>query len=184
VILDPATKARLRMIYPDFAIRVIRVYNDVFNHLSKQMKCNEGIRTFEYQAKLYAQGRTAPGPVVTHSQPGDSMHHYGCAVDSCFSGSDPFLAKEKEAEKLWSEYGRFAQAHGLVWGGDFKTLCDRPHVQLTYGLTLKEIKALYQAGGMPGVWTQFDKIRGVQQGCEWNSPYLKVKLVELGQLDQ
>jgi peptidoglycan L-alanyl-D-glutamate endopeptidase CwlK len=39
----------------------------------------EGLRTPERQAELYAQGRTAPGPVVTWTM--DSPHLHGRAVD-------------------------------------------------------------------------------------------------------
>ena len=33
------------------------------------------------QAKVYAQGRTAPGKIVTHAKPGHSNHNFGVAFD-------------------------------------------------------------------------------------------------------
>ena len=38
-------------------------------------------RDNESQAALYAQGRTAPGNIVTNAGAGDSYHNYRCAVD-------------------------------------------------------------------------------------------------------
>ena len=38
-------------------------------------------RDAESQNALYAQGRTAPGKIVTNAQAGDSWHNWRCAVD-------------------------------------------------------------------------------------------------------
>ncbi len=142
------------------------------------MRCTQGIRTFEYQKALYAQGRTAPGPIVTNSLPGWSWHHYGCALDTCFQGQVPY----PEDEAMWKEFGAHATGHGFIWGGHFPGLVDRPHIQLTYGLTIKEVRALYEFGGQVAVWTAFDKARGVPQGQDWYGPQPRSKLLELGQL--
>ncbi len=39
------------------------------------------LRSSLEQAMLYAQGRTAPGPIVTKAHPGQSAHQYGFALD-------------------------------------------------------------------------------------------------------
>lgn len=44
-------------------------------------KVFEGYRSPDRQAALYAQGRTAPGKIVTYARPGESFHQYGLAVD-------------------------------------------------------------------------------------------------------
>jgi peptidoglycan L-alanyl-D-glutamate endopeptidase CwlK len=173
--LDAATKARLKLLYPDFAVRVIRVYDDMYRIHGVAMRLTEGVRLWQRQKDLYAQGRTAPGPVVTNSKPGDSLHHYGCAVDSAFTGKDPFLEEmakggaeqAKDAAFFWSEYGRIAVAHGLEWGGAWKSPVDKPHIQLRYGgMATQEIRELFLAGirggasGFEAVWARFDEIRG------------------------
>lgn len=38
-------------------------------------------RTREEQARLYAQGRTVRGDIVTYARPGESPHNYGLAID-------------------------------------------------------------------------------------------------------
>ena len=52
------------------------------------IKVLSGLRSFAEQDALYAQGRTAPGPKVTHARGGHSNHNFGIAFDiGVFSGS-------------------------------------------------------------------------------------------------
>ena len=98
--------------------------------LGHPMKIVQGFRTAEEQAKLYAQGRTAPGKVVTDADGVKvlSNHQSGKAVDCAFDSVVPFAETHP-----WSLYGACAEAVGLVWGGGTKHGWhgqDRPHVQL------------------------------------------------------
>jgi peptidoglycan L-alanyl-D-glutamate endopeptidase CwlK len=98
----------------------------------------DGVRTAEQQAILYAQGRTAPGPVVTNAdgvvkksnhQP--HLDGYGHAVDCCFLVN----GKPSWADTLpWAAYGEAAKSLGLIWGGDWGSLHDRPHLELPDGI--------------------------------------------------
>lgn len=101
--------------------------------LGYPMKIVQGVRTTEQQQALYAQGRTAPGKIVTNCDgvKNKSNHQpkadgFGYAADCAFEGPEPF------GENLpWRAYGACAVAVGLVWGGDWKApLVDRPHVEL------------------------------------------------------
>jgi peptidoglycan L-alanyl-D-glutamate endopeptidase CwlK len=173
--LDPSSQAMLAALYPDFAARVLHVYEAMFSTHQIILRMTEGVRTFERQTELYAEGRTTLGPhptperplgqTVTNAPPGYSEHHYGIAADSCFFGADPYLEElarddPARAEFLWQEFGRLCREQGLTWGGDFKSLVDRPHAELVYGgLTLSELYRLYQQGGLASVWTRFDQIR-------------------------
>lgn len=94
------------------------------------MRVTEGVRSDERQRELYAQGRTAPGSIVTNA---DGVTHrsrhqtqadgYGHAVDCCFDSETPY-------EGPWAVYGAAGEALGLVWGGRFTRLVDRPHLEL------------------------------------------------------
>lgn len=168
-------KDLLNLVYPDLKVRVRRLYASMLAHHKLEMRCTQGLRTFAEQDVLYAQGRTQAGPLVTYARGGESFHNYGCAVDSCFVGSDPYLDKLPRGFLMWSEYGRFAEVWGLNWGGNFKHSPDRPHVELTYGLTLAEIQKLYDYGGITAVWMKFDKIRGVEPGEGWLKRELSVR---------
>lgn len=86
------------------------------------------LRTFHEQDLLYAQGRTAPGPIVTNAQAGESRHNYGLAFDVAFRA--PPAGSPFGDENPWEEIGSLGKALGLEWGGDWTRLRDRPHFQL------------------------------------------------------
>jgi peptidoglycan L-alanyl-D-glutamate endopeptidase CwlK len=108
--------------------------------------------TFTYrspatQDALYAQGRTKPGRIVTNARAGSSFHNYGLAYDATPTallklpnwGDVP--AHQKETDRIWALYGRLAREHGLRWGGDFKSIKDRPHCEWSGALGLAELRA-------------------------------------------
>jgi peptidoglycan LD-endopeptidase CwlK len=94
-----------------------------------------GYRSAEEQNRLYAQGRTAPGRIVTNARGGDSWHNYGLAADYVFVASG-----KATYDGPWDRFGRIARANGLEWGGDWKRFTDRPHVQWRKGKTLAEMR--------------------------------------------
>ncbi len=95
----------------------------------------DGVRSAEQQRLLYAKGRTAPGPVVTNAD-GEQMRSnhqvrdvdgYGHAADCCFVDEHgPSWA----ATWPWNAFGYAAEAVGLIWGGHWHDLVDRPHLEL------------------------------------------------------
>ena len=105
-------------------------------------KITSGTRTFAEQAKIYAQGRTAPGKIVTRAKPGSSWHNFGVAYDiTLFSGKNPVWESPK-----YTRAGEIGEELGLRWGGRFKSLVDRPHFERTLGLTLAQARAKYPKG--------------------------------------
>lgn len=122
--------------------------------LIKQAKCvgipltvTFTLRSFETQAILYAQGRTAPGRIVTNARAGHSYHNYGLALDVV---PTELLALPKwgdtvdcqaRANDLWSKVGAIGKAIGFRWGGDFTRFKDRPHFEWSGELTLADLRA-------------------------------------------
>jgi peptidoglycan LD-endopeptidase CwlK len=96
------------------------------------------LRDAEYQNYLYAQGRTRKGRIVTSLKGGSSYHNYGLALDFV-----PIVKGKANYNNLslFIKAGAIAKKLGFVWGGDFKTFIDRPHLQMTFGLTIAELKA-------------------------------------------
>lgn len=87
-----------------------------------------GRRTMAQQQALYDQGRTTPGQIVTKAPPGSSAHNFGYAVDLV-----P-LNKVGEAwwncpDRYWKMLGELCEGMHLVWGGNFSTIVDKPHVE-------------------------------------------------------
>ena len=96
-----------------------------------------GFRSFGEQDALYAKGRTKPGKKVTNARGGDSWHNYGLAADYAF------VVNGKVTWNCpWDVFGRIARECGLEWGGDFKSIVDRPHVQWTRGKTLAQMRGI------------------------------------------
>jgi peptidoglycan LD-endopeptidase CwlK len=80
-------------------------------------------RSMEEQEALYAQGRTAPGPIVTWTL--DSKHISGHAFDIaiCKSGKISWIPTDYETA------GTVGESLGLKWGGRFHKP-DRPHFEI------------------------------------------------------
>jgi peptidoglycan L-alanyl-D-glutamate endopeptidase CwlK len=71
----------------------------------------EGRRTIGRQRTLFAQGRTAPGPVVTWTLA--SRHLTGRAFDIDFVG----VSADQVPDVWWDLAGRIGEWLGLRWGG-------------------------------------------------------------------
>jgi hypothetical protein len=84
------------------------------------------------QARLYAQGRTTPGTVVTNAKGCRSWHVLGRAFDIALVGN-PSPAD-------WDAVGAIGEGLGLVWGKRFSgTLNDLPHFEWHPGMTTESV---------------------------------------------
>jgi peptidoglycan L-alanyl-D-glutamate endopeptidase CwlK len=100
------------------------------------IKVTSGTRSFAEQDKLFAQGRTEPGDIVTNARGGFSNHNFGLAFDvTIFKGStDPEKAKTPVFESpVYKAIGALGTDLGLEWGGNWKKIVDEPHFQLRPG---------------------------------------------------
>jgi hypothetical protein len=118
---------RLDGVNPALVEKVSRVL-DAMDALGFPMRAVSGLRSVSEQRALYAQGRTAPGRIVTYAdgELKQSKHQSGRAVDCVFLDGD---RPSWDAGWPWSAYGACAQAVGLAWGGTWK-MRDLPHVEL------------------------------------------------------
>jgi peptidoglycan L-alanyl-D-glutamate endopeptidase CwlK len=85
-----------------------------------------GLRSYEEQAALYAQGRTAPGKKVTNARAGYSNHNFGIAFDIGVFEGNRYLPESPKYKAV----GALGMDLGLEWGGNWKTIVDQPHFQL------------------------------------------------------
>lgn len=109
----------------------------------------QATRTMGEQEKVYAQGRTEPGKIVSNARPGDSYHNYGLAVD-VVPKAYLNLPSWNPTGALWQRIGSIGKANGLEWGGDWGQP-DLPHFQLP-AAPLSELK---------DYWTKFKAIMPV-----------------------
>ena len=154
------TKINWDSIYPPFRERCFEL----------AAKCREqgadyysisGFRSFAEQAALFAQGRTAPGQIVTRAKPGQSAHNYGIAVDWCRDAD----MKRDGLQPDWRlpDYellAKTAESMGLEAAYFWKTFKEGPHVQLPLGkagLDLEGLRKVHEQGGLPAVWKLLDR---------------------------
>lgn len=108
----------------------------------------EGYRTKEYQDKLYAKGRTAPGNIVTNAKGSSysSQHMWGIAFDIAINDKR-HLYDEKQIKKV-AEIAK-SDSVGLGWGGDWKSFKDTPHFYLKkWGSGVSSLKSKYGTPAM------------------------------------
>jgi peptidoglycan L-alanyl-D-glutamate endopeptidase CwlK len=98
----------------------------------------ETYRTLERQAKLYAQGRSEPGQIVTKAESGESYHNYGLALD---------ISPVNDAIVSIFENCRFE------WGGRWKSFKNTPHFQMTLGYSVSQLKSFFSSeNNLLSVW--------------------------------
>lgn len=138
----------LRDLEPRFAEKVLALLT-MASAAGMQVDAHMGMRTWEKQEAIYAQGRTRPGKIVTNAKPGFSWHNYGLAVDVVFKKGGAWSWSE---EHPWAKLGALGKQCGLEWGGDWKTSKDRPHFQFTGGLSIRDALRAYITRKLESVW--------------------------------
>ena len=93
------------------------------------------LRSNEEQAALYAQGRTAPGRIVTNAAPGVSLHNPDAAGHAWAFDAVPIL----HGVALWSDddalltMGICGESVGLTWAGRWRgPLKEKVHFQMEH----------------------------------------------------
>lgn len=95
-----------------------------------RIRLTSGIRSCAQQNAIYAQGRTAPGAIVTGAKGCQSWHVQGRAVD--------FEPTPRSAQ-AYAAVGAIAEQLGGVWGGRFSNLQDLGHIEYHPGLTIAQV---------------------------------------------
>lgn len=137
---DPISVTRIKQLHP--AVRAIftAFVSEAENATNTTLRVVQGLRTIEEQNALYAQGRTKPGNKVTNAKGGTSYHNYGLAID---------IAELKDGKINWNfDYNQLlpiAKKYGLTWGGNFKSIVDKPHYEYSTGYPIKSLLAKYNA---------------------------------------
>lgn len=136
---DKISIQRVELLHPAIRSSVSSFITKAEGALGIKLRVVQGLRTFDEQAALYAQGRTAPGQVVTNAKAGQSYHNYGLAID---------LVEITANGANWNfHYEHLLPfATDFAWGGNFKSIKDRPHFEKTFGLDWKVMLLRHQTG--------------------------------------
>jgi peptidoglycan L-alanyl-D-glutamate endopeptidase CwlK len=123
-----------------------------------KVRITQGGRSIEYQNNLYLQGRDKkhPGPIVTRAKGGFSVHNYFLAFDGAILENGKIDWQHESP--WWIEVVKIFVADGFKWGADWdedgitrqqgdsakdEPIVDRPHLQLTFGYTVRQLKEKY-----------------------------------------
>ena len=131
-------------------IRVVDVVKKIAERAKAELGVDTlivyGFRSFDEQNRLFAQGRTIPGDIVTNARAGQSPHNYHCAVDIVAQSIDP---KTKKPFADWNN-NRFyvivkqecakttTVTHGWDWNRNGiadneegqRVFLDKPHIEV------------------------------------------------------
>lgn len=113
----------------------------------------ETVRDLEYQASLYAQGRTKPGKIVTNQKtPSFHWDKVALAFDICKN----VKGHEYDDADFFRRCGAIGKEMGFTWGGDWKSLPDRPHFQWDDGG--RYTAAMVRKGQMPRMMPLYKEV--------------------------
>ena len=151
--MDTISEARLSLICPTVAAKV----RDLASVLAFPIRVTQGLRSWGEQSRLYNQGRTAPGEIVTKAQPGHSWHNFGLAVDIVPMDQDTKQPDWDVNHPVWQTIHSAARALGFTCGADFRSFPDWPHLQMAGRFPLSpddEVRLIFKCAGMEGVWQE------------------------------
>lgn len=145
-IWDVHTQNRINQLHPYIKEKAIRFILQA-QARGIYLRITSAFRSMAEQGRLYSQGRTTPGPVVTNARPGESFHNYGLAFDVVEIRNGAALWENSR----WNEIGQLGKSYGLVWGGDWK-FSDKPHFQSHSGPAQEAARRLNISPGyaLPG----------------------------------
>lgn len=135
---DKTSEDRLLGLHPAIREIALKAYREAVQATPTGVHpfITEGMRSFQRSDELYAQGRTKPGQIVTNAPGGSSLHNYGLAIDfvNLVNGK---MAWNVDAN--WMKVVNIFKKYGFAWGGDFHSIKDNPHLEMTFGFTWRQL---------------------------------------------
>lgn len=87
-------------------------------------------RSVEEQQALYARGRTKPGPKVTNVDGITTLSNHNLTPARAVDVAVLTEGKVSWHPEDYKPLGPLAERYGLLWGGNWVTLRDYPHLEL------------------------------------------------------
>ena len=159
--MDPVTLERIKLLHPKLRDEALEIYQEICQALTGKAICRFSytLRTIDEQNKLFAQGRSIVGKIVTKARGGHSYHNYGLAIDIVLikdvNGDGNYEKAvwdtksdfDGDGKSDWMEVVQIFKEHGWEWGGDWKFV-DAPHFQKTFGYSVRQLLAMHKAGNI------------------------------------
>lgn len=142
-----ASVDQINTLHPKLRAIALQAYNEAVQATPVGVHpiITQGYRTFEESDKLYQQGRTTPGEIVSNAKAGQSWHNYALAIDFALIVNGKTIWDQNNPH--WMTVVDTFKRHGFTWGGDFAgSFKDYPHLEQKFGHTLSELLAKHNAG--------------------------------------
>ena len=138
---DIYTEYKIETLHPKVRSKARQLINEADKNGLK-LRITSAKRSYAEQDKLYAQGRTTNGEIVTNAKAGYSAHNFGTAFDvvPMIDGDTDWDTKE------WDKIGLIGKSLGFTWGGDWNSIIDKPHFEMNFGNTIAQLREKYNGG--------------------------------------
>lgn len=121
--------SKIDTLEPDFKEQIQQLLQATEGVTGRKWVVTDGRRTMAEQRKLYNQGRTTKGKVVTNAQAGSSAHNFGYAADLAPLATDGKTIDWNAPKEIWKRMADIAIEMGLTAGFYFHTIFDAPHIE-------------------------------------------------------
>lgn len=139
---DERTKKNIATLSPKLQPLASQFIDKVKEKTGKSLTITDGLRTFQQQDMLYCKGRPTDnfckkknlptaGNIVTNRKGGEGNHNYGNSFDVYLNNN----GKVDVNSNITPDIAKIGKELGLVWGGEFTTIEDKPHFELPKNLT-------------------------------------------------
>lgn len=155
-------ESRLQEVHTVLAERARKWFQHLEENFGIRMRVTRGLASWNEQNALYAQGRAAPGVIVTKAPGGYSAHNFGYAIDAVPDDPNfPAWTPDWNArDERWQSVLESAERYGLLEGAKWRTFPDKPHFYLRELPATPDdnMRYLYREGGMRAVWDDWQLV--------------------------
>lgn len=154
--METTSLKRLQQLHPKIRDKAIAAYNEAvrITPVGVHPFITETLRSFERSNALYNQpwdgkDNDNDGKIdeadekVTKAKGGSSYHNYGLAIDFVNQINGKAIWK---VDDNWMKVVNVFKKHGFTWGGDFKSIPDAPHFEMTLGYHWRDLLKLHEQG--------------------------------------
>lgn len=143
---DIVSDRRINTLHPLIHAKAKEFIIRAEKELGIKLRVTSALRTWKEQNELYAQGRTKTGKIVTNAKGGQSLHNFGLALDVVEIKNGKAIWKNPN----WNKIAALGKSIGFAWGGNFKSIKDKPHFEMRFGRSLAQLQNLYVSGNRQG----------------------------------
>ena len=124
------TIKNLNLLKNDVKIIFEKLLNECYKR-GINAQISESLRTSERQLELYNAGKSKAKEAYK------SLHFYGLACDIFVDKNGKYDLSQNE--KIWQicKDLKLDTEYGMTWGGNFKSIIDKPHFELSWGKSWK-----------------------------------------------